>query len=147
MSQTCCPQYAIRCQVADFKLTRSQKKVIKRVNKYLNTGERTAGGETDDRGAGGVETSPSSTATVGVGVGVGGSTEGNLAGKEKGSLAAGGEAKLAETVRQKKVTTSQSEGNVPRKEPRKTPRPGRWQGVSGVNILITFLILCNIRVI
>ncbi|KAK2190729.1 hypothetical protein NP493_71g00004 [Ridgeia piscesae] len=125
MSQTCCPQYAIRCQVADFKLTRSQKKVIKRVNKYLNTGERTAGGETDDRGAGGVETSPSSTATVGVGVGVGGSTEGNLAGKEKGSLAAGGEAKLAETVRQKKVTTSQSEGNVPRKEPRKTPRPGR----------------------
>ena len=138
MSQTCCPQYPIRCQVADFKPTRSQKKVIKRVNKYLNTGEQTAGGDTDDRGAGGVEQAPSSTATVGVGVG--GNTEGNLAGKEKGSSATGGEMKLAETVRQEKVATSQSEGNVPRKEPRKMPRAGRWHGVSSVNLLITFQI-------
>lgn len=40
MSQTCCPQYPIRCDVASLRLTKSQKKVIKRVNQYLSYGER-----------------------------------------------------------------------------------------------------------
>jgi len=38
MSKTCCPQYTIRCNMLDFRLSPSQKKVIKRVNKYLNHG-------------------------------------------------------------------------------------------------------------
>ena len=40
MKQTCCPQYPIRCNSLDFKLSRSQKKVIKKVNRFLNTGVR-----------------------------------------------------------------------------------------------------------
>lgn len=38
MKKTCCPQYPIRCDALAFNLTRSHKKVIKRVNKYLNFG-------------------------------------------------------------------------------------------------------------
>lgn len=37
MDVTCCPQYAIRCEVSNFKLNKSHKKVMKRVNKYLNS--------------------------------------------------------------------------------------------------------------
>ena len=40
MNRTCCPQYPIRCDVASLRLTKSQKKVIKRVNRYLSYGER-----------------------------------------------------------------------------------------------------------
>ena len=125
MNVTCCPQYTIRCQVADFKLTRSQKKVIKRVNKYLNTGERTVNGESDDRG-GAMETAPSKTATVGVGVAKNGAkgkiTEGKLGGDVKASSAAG--IAIVESSSQDKVTATQSEENMPRSEPRKMPRPG-----------------------
>jgi len=39
MNMTCCPQYPIRCDVANLRLTKSQKKVIKRVNRYLSYGE------------------------------------------------------------------------------------------------------------
>jgi len=42
MKQTCCPQYPIRCDVANLRLTKSQKKVIKRVNRYLSSGEHQA---------------------------------------------------------------------------------------------------------
>lgn len=38
MSKTCCPMYTIRCNMLDFRLSPSQKKVIKRVNKYLSHG-------------------------------------------------------------------------------------------------------------
>ncbi|OWA53710.1 Arginyl-tRNA--protein transferase 1 [Hypsibius exemplaris] len=38
MKKTCCPQYAIRCEALRFQLTRSQKKVIKRVYRYLAFG-------------------------------------------------------------------------------------------------------------
>ena len=37
MDKTCCPQYAIKCEVLNFKLNKSHKKVLKRVNKYLNS--------------------------------------------------------------------------------------------------------------
>lgn len=39
MNRTCCPQYPIRCEVANLQLTKSQKKVIKRVNRYLSYGQ------------------------------------------------------------------------------------------------------------
>lgn len=35
MNQTCCPQYTIRCEALNFKLRKSHKKVLKKVNKYL----------------------------------------------------------------------------------------------------------------
>jgi len=39
MNRTCCPQYPIRCDVANLRLTKSQKRVIKQVNRYLSCGE------------------------------------------------------------------------------------------------------------
>ncbi|KPJ13854.1 Arginyl-tRNA--protein transferase 1 [Papilio machaon] len=33
---TCCPSYTIRCKALDFKATKSQKKILKRINKYLS---------------------------------------------------------------------------------------------------------------
>ena len=38
MDVTCCPQYAIRCPVEDFKMSKSHKKIIKRNNRFFNTG-------------------------------------------------------------------------------------------------------------
>ena len=40
MSVTCCPMYPIRCAVANLRLTKSQKKVIKQVNQYLSYDRR-----------------------------------------------------------------------------------------------------------
>ena len=40
MSETCCPQYPIRCDVHNFVLHKSQKKAMKKVNRYLNTGQK-----------------------------------------------------------------------------------------------------------
>ena len=139
MSETCCPQYAIRCDVADFKLTRSQKKVIKRVTKYLNTGERTAGNMgsgTGDR-TGVSEVAPTRTATAAVGVdGVkikSGETKGK--GTEDGtpSVVTGGSKTAAKQGSDDRVVPSRSEGDrvvssrseadAHRKEPKK-PKPG-----------------------
>ncbi|GLV46733.1 Arginyltransferase 1 [Carabus blaptoides fortunei] len=36
MDITCCPLYTIRCNAKSFKLSKSQKKIIKRVNRYLS---------------------------------------------------------------------------------------------------------------
>ena len=38
MDVTCCPQYAIRCPVDEFRMSRSHKKIIKRNNRFFNTG-------------------------------------------------------------------------------------------------------------
>ncbi|CAH1276127.1 unnamed protein product [Diabrotica balteata] len=38
MDQTCCPLYTIRCDVVNFNLSKSQKKNIKKVNKFLKDG-------------------------------------------------------------------------------------------------------------
>ncbi|CAG0881958.1 unnamed protein product [Darwinula stevensoni] len=38
MNQTCCPQYTIRCPAESLQLSKSQKKVMKRMTKYLATG-------------------------------------------------------------------------------------------------------------
>lgn len=40
MNQTCCPPYAVRCHAINFKISSSQKKVIKRVNRFLINGIR-----------------------------------------------------------------------------------------------------------
>ena len=40
MKKMCCPQYTISCHALDFKLSKSQKKAIKRVNNFLNYGTR-----------------------------------------------------------------------------------------------------------
>ncbi|XP_037915795.1 arginyl-tRNA--protein transferase 1 isoform X1 [Hermetia illucens] len=40
---TCCPSYTIRCDVHDFKLSKSQKKVLKRINRFLLTGIKEKG--------------------------------------------------------------------------------------------------------
>ncbi|CAH1154474.1 unnamed protein product [Phaedon cochleariae] len=37
MAETCCPQYTIKCDVKNFSLSKSQKKVIKKFNKFLET--------------------------------------------------------------------------------------------------------------
>lgn len=36
----CCPAYAIRCDVPNFKISRAQKRVLRDVAAFLNTGER-----------------------------------------------------------------------------------------------------------
>ena len=61
MNRTCCPQYPIRCRVKDFTLNKSHKKVIKRVNRYLNTGVKVVGDEkiTEGHGAAEVRDMPS----------------------------------------------------------------------------------------
>ena len=50
MDKTCCPQYAIKCEALNFKLNKSHKKVLKRVNKYLNTGVKPGSGKTETKG-------------------------------------------------------------------------------------------------
>lgn len=37
---TCCPMYTIKCDATNFKLTRSHKKILKRMNKYLRDGAK-----------------------------------------------------------------------------------------------------------
>lgn len=39
MQVTCCPMYTIKCAALEFKLTKSQKKVLKRVHKFLVHGD------------------------------------------------------------------------------------------------------------
>lgn len=38
MNETCCPQYTIRCNALKFHLSKSQKKVIKKFNKFCADG-------------------------------------------------------------------------------------------------------------
>lgn len=40
MDRTCCPMYAIRCEATQFRLSKSQKKVLKRMNEYLLRGKQ-----------------------------------------------------------------------------------------------------------
>uniref|UniRef100_UPI00398E9E5B arginyl-tRNA--protein transferase 1 isoform X2 n=1 Tax=Pristiophorus japonicus TaxID=55135 RepID=UPI00398E9E5B len=44
MDRTCCPQYAIRCHILDFKLAKSSKKVLKKMTRFLSRGEVAKGG-------------------------------------------------------------------------------------------------------
>lgn len=39
MNKTCCPQYTIKCDVTQFKLSKSQRKALKTLNKFLISGK------------------------------------------------------------------------------------------------------------
>ncbi|KRT85246.1 hypothetical protein AMK59_399 [Oryctes borbonicus] len=38
MNEICCPQYTIRCNVLNFKISKSHKKIIKKMNRFMNDG-------------------------------------------------------------------------------------------------------------
>ncbi|CAM6000605.1 unnamed protein product [Sphagnum balticum] len=40
LNRTCCPAYTIRCDASAFKLSKSQKKVLKRMNRFLEDDEK-----------------------------------------------------------------------------------------------------------
>ncbi len=54
MDKTCCPQYSIKCDAVNFKLSKSHKKVLKRVNKFLSSGVK-PGDQADVDGLEGLE--------------------------------------------------------------------------------------------
>lgn len=39
-SNTCCPMYTIKCDAKNFKLRRSQKKILKKINQFLKDGKK-----------------------------------------------------------------------------------------------------------
>lgn len=45
MNLTCCPHYTIRCDALKFNLSKSHKKVLKRVNRFLIKGEKSGQSE------------------------------------------------------------------------------------------------------
>ncbi|XP_059478230.1 arginyl-tRNA--protein transferase 1 [Neocloeon triangulifer] len=49
MSQTCCPAYTIKCDTSKFQLSKSQKKVLKKFNKYLLEGQTVKEENSDDK--------------------------------------------------------------------------------------------------
>ncbi|BES87555.1 Golgi SNAP receptor complex member 1 [Nesidiocoris tenuis] len=50
MTVTCCPLYTIRCDAANFKLSKSQKKVLKRISKFLRDGSRSSRCDSEEKG-------------------------------------------------------------------------------------------------
>lgn len=49
---TCCPLYTIKCDTLNLKLSKSHKKIIKRVNKYLKDGRKENGEQSGDNADG-----------------------------------------------------------------------------------------------
>ncbi len=49
MDRTCCPQYTIRCDVAEFAMSRSHKRVLKRFRNYVINGRKEQEEEGDKR--------------------------------------------------------------------------------------------------
>ncbi|XP_072883783.1 arginyl-tRNA--protein transferase 1 isoform X6 [Hemitrygon akajei] len=47
LNRTCCPQYTIRCRILDFKLSKSAKKVLKKMTRFLSKGEGEKGSGTE----------------------------------------------------------------------------------------------------
>uniref|UniRef100_A0AAR2ILL7 Arginyl-tRNA--protein transferase 1 n=1 Tax=Pygocentrus nattereri TaxID=42514 RepID=A0AAR2ILL7_PYGNA len=43
MNKTCCPQYTIRCHALDFQPSKTHKKILKKVKKFLSKGEMPVG--------------------------------------------------------------------------------------------------------
>lgn len=50
---TCCPLYTIKCEAGNFKMSKSHKKILKRMNKFLRDGKREVAEKSDDEGAAG----------------------------------------------------------------------------------------------
>ncbi len=55
MHRTCCPQYTIRCDVGEFRPTRSHKKVIKKFRHFVIHGNKKGEGEKEAEGGDGKE--------------------------------------------------------------------------------------------
>lgn len=51
MKVTCCPHYTIKCDVGSFKMSKSHKKIIKTVNRYLIHGIKRGDGKEDQEGS------------------------------------------------------------------------------------------------
>ncbi|XP_018050108.1 PREDICTED: arginyl-tRNA--protein transferase 1 isoform X1 [Atta colombica] len=52
MNQTCCPQYTIKCEALDFRISKSQKKILKRMTKFLKNElmkDNVGGGTAEDQ--------------------------------------------------------------------------------------------------
>lgn len=49
MDKTCCPLYAIRCEATKFRLSKSQKTVMVRMNNFLQHGRKQKGAKESDR--------------------------------------------------------------------------------------------------
>ncbi|XP_063046963.1 arginyl-tRNA--protein transferase 1 isoform X2 [Engraulis encrasicolus] len=47
MNKTCCPQYTIRCHALKFQPTKSHKKILKKMSKFLSAGEMPEGAPCD----------------------------------------------------------------------------------------------------
>ncbi|XP_072335424.1 arginyl-tRNA--protein transferase 1 isoform X7 [Scyliorhinus torazame] len=47
MNQTCCPQYTIRCHILDVKPSKSSKKALKKMTRFLSKGEVVKGGDVE----------------------------------------------------------------------------------------------------
>ncbi|XP_041065359.1 arginyl-tRNA--protein transferase 1 isoform X2 [Carcharodon carcharias] len=47
MNRTCCPQYTIRCHILDFKLSKSSKKILKKMTRFLSKGEVVKGSDVE----------------------------------------------------------------------------------------------------
>ncbi|NXS09166.1 ATE1 transferase, partial [Neodrepanis coruscans] len=48
MNQTCCPQYTIRCQALHFQASKSHKKVLKKMLKFLSKGDVSKGASEEE---------------------------------------------------------------------------------------------------
>ncbi|XP_063589964.1 arginyl-tRNA--protein transferase 1-like isoform X1 [Penaeus indicus] len=48
MDKTCCPMYTIKCDAVELKLSKTQKKVLKRMHRYLSHGEIKKGNDPDN---------------------------------------------------------------------------------------------------
>jgi len=57
MAQTCCPLYTIRCKAGQYQPTKSQRKVVKKVQNYVKNGKKTKDGDLDTSQAGSVDPS------------------------------------------------------------------------------------------
>ena len=50
MDKTCCPQYTIRCKVTEFRISLSQKAVLKRMKDFLLHNKRRRGSSVEESG-------------------------------------------------------------------------------------------------
>ena len=53
MDKTCCPLYTIRCKATEFRISKSQKTILKRMNDFLLHNKRREGSNTEDSGKAG----------------------------------------------------------------------------------------------
>lgn len=134
MNRTCCPQYPIRCEVAGLQLTKSQKKVIKQVNRYLSYGERqaVASSELERHGC---EELPTAAATADCQL-----MRDDI--KPRGTAREDGSASTAASGSQSRKTVSSS--GCEQKVMHKTPKPGVWHFILVLHSVCSIKLVQNI---